>query len=119
MIRLSDDARRLAALFEEETDAIVRDCIIDEEYDRVIFLVKAGQMGQAIGTDGERVSRVEERIGRDIKRCTTSRSARTTTGWPTSRLQRRIAGQRSAATVATSTLPALSRTATTTSTASS
>lgn len=67
MIRLSDEARRLVALFEEETDAIVRDCVVDEEYDRIIFLIKAGQMGQAIGTDGEHVARVEERVGRDIK----------------------------------------------------
>lgn len=67
MIRLSDEARQLVALFEEETDAVVRDCVVDEEYDRVIILVKAGQMGQAIGRDGEHVTRVEEQIGREVK----------------------------------------------------
>lgn len=67
MIRLSDEARRLVALFEDETDAVVRDCVVDEEYDRVIFLVKTGQMGQAIGRDGEHVSRVEEQLGRAVK----------------------------------------------------
>ena len=67
MIRLSDEARQLVALFEEETDAVVRDCLVDDEYDRVIFLVKAGQMGQAIGRDGEHVNRVEEKIGSEVK----------------------------------------------------
>jgi len=66
-IRLSDEARRLAALFEQETDAAVRDCIVDDEYGRVIVLVAAGQMGQAIGSNGTHVKRVEERIGREIK----------------------------------------------------
>jgi N utilization substance protein A len=66
-VRLSDEARRLLALFEAETEATVRDCLVDDDHDRVIFLVKAGEMGQAIGVDGEHVRRVEERIGREIK----------------------------------------------------
>jgi N utilization substance protein A len=66
-IRLSDEARKLAALFEQETEATVRDCLLDEEFDRVILLIKAGEMGKAIGSGGEHVSRVEEQIGKSIK----------------------------------------------------
>jgi len=66
-IRLSDEARQMAALFEEETDAAVRDCVLDDEHDRVIVLVAAGQMGQAIGSNGTHVKRVERRVGREIK----------------------------------------------------
>ncbi len=66
-ITLSDDARKLAALFETETEATVRDCLPDEEFDRVVFLIKAGEMGKAIGAGGEHVSRVEEKIGKPIK----------------------------------------------------
>jgi N utilization substance protein A len=66
-VRLSDDARQLISLFEAETDATVRDCIIDDEYDRVIFLVTEGQMGQAIGSGGEHIQSVEEQIGKPIK----------------------------------------------------
>ncbi len=66
-ITLTDEARQLAALFETETEAIVRDCIVDDEHDRVIFLVKTGQMGKAIGKGGEHVRRVEERIGKSVK----------------------------------------------------
>jgi N utilization substance protein A len=66
-IRLSDEALRIAGLFEEETDATVKDCILDDEHDRVVILVKAGEMGQAIGSDGETVRRLEDQIGSGIK----------------------------------------------------
>ena len=66
-VRLSDEALQLVSLFEETTDATVRDCVIDEEFDRVIFLVKPGEMGQAIGAGGEYVGAVEEEIGKSIK----------------------------------------------------
>jgi N utilization substance protein A len=66
-VRLSDEARRLLTLFEDETDATVRDCIVDEEYDRIIYLVAAGQMGQAIGSGGEYVEAVEDQLGKPIK----------------------------------------------------
>jgi N utilization substance protein A len=67
MIRLSDEARRLLALFEEETDATARDCIVDDENGRVVYLVAAGEMGQAIGAGGENVKRVEQRLDREVK----------------------------------------------------
>ncbi|MFT4947414.1 MAG: N utilization substance protein A [Natronomonas sp.] len=66
-ITLSDEARQLAGLFETETEATVKDCLVDEEFDRVILLIKTGEMGKAIGAGGEHVSQVEERIGKPIK----------------------------------------------------
>jgi N utilization substance protein A len=66
-ITLSDEARQLAGLFETETEATVKDCLLDEEFDRVIFLIKTGEMGKAIGAGGEHVSQVEQRIGKSIK----------------------------------------------------
>ena len=66
-VTLSDEERKLAALFEAETEATVRDCVVDESYDRVLVLVKAGEMGKAIGAGGEHVQTVEEQIGQRIK----------------------------------------------------
>ncbi len=63
-VTLSDEARQYIALFEEETDATVRDCLIED--DRVVFLVAPGEMGQAIGPGGQRVQAVERRINRDV-----------------------------------------------------
>jgi N utilization substance protein A len=66
-VTLSDEARRLVALFETETDATARDCVVDDEYDRVIFVVKTGEMGKAIGKGGEHVERLEEELGKSVK----------------------------------------------------
>ena len=66
-IKLSDEARQLAALFESETEATVRDCVINDDHGRVLLLIKPGEMAQAIGPAGEHVSRVEDRVGKPIK----------------------------------------------------
>ena len=67
VVELSDEARQLIALFETETDVTVRDCLVDDESDRVIFVVKAGQMADAIGPGGTVVERIEAQIDREIK----------------------------------------------------
>lgn len=64
-VRLSDEARRHIALFEEVTGVGARDCIVTDE--RVVFVVPAGEMPDAIGPGGRNVSRVEERVGRDVE----------------------------------------------------
>jgi N utilization substance protein A len=66
-VTLSDRERQYIALFEDEADVTIRDCVVDEDYDRVLFVVKAGQMGEAIGPGGRIVQRVEEQIGRSIE----------------------------------------------------
>jgi N utilization substance protein A len=67
MIRLSNEARQYIALFEDVTDVAARDCIVDEEFDRVVFLVPAGEMGKAIGPGGRRVKRLERQVGRSVE----------------------------------------------------
>ncbi|WP_327053126.1 NusA-like transcription termination signal-binding factor [Halomicrococcus gelatinilyticus] len=69
-VTLSDAARQYIALFEDETGATARDCVVldDEEADkRVVFVVKPGDMGQAIGPGGQTVQRVEEQVGADVE----------------------------------------------------
>jgi len=66
-VTLSGEALRVAGLVEAETGASVRDCLVDEEHDRVVVLVGAGEMGQAIGAGGEQIQRVERRLGTDVK----------------------------------------------------
>ncbi|MEF8852808.1 MAG: NusA-like transcription termination signal-binding factor [Haloarculaceae archaeon] len=74
-VTLTDEARRVIALFEAETGATVRDCVVDDEFDRLLVLVKAGEMGQAIGPGGRSVQRVEERLDREIKLVEDARTA--------------------------------------------
>ncbi|PSP95345.1 NusA-like transcription termination signal-binding factor [Halobacteriales archaeon QS_4_62_28] len=66
-VELSDEARRLIALFEDEAGVTVRDCLVDDANDRVVYVVKAGQMADAIGPGGTVVDRVESKLGREIK----------------------------------------------------
>ena len=64
-VTLSDEARRFIALFGDETGADAVDCLVHD--DRVVFLVAAGEMGQAIGPGGKHVQRVERKIGRSVE----------------------------------------------------
>ncbi|MFC7229503.1 NusA-like transcription termination signal-binding factor [Salinirubellus salinus] len=66
-VTLSDEARQLIALFEDETDVAARDCLVDEAFDRLVFVVPAGEMGKAIGPGGRVVRRVEQRVGRSVE----------------------------------------------------
>lgn len=64
-VRLSDEARQSIALFEEVTGVAARDCVVTDE--RVVFVVPAGEMADAIGPDGRHVSSVERRVGTDVE----------------------------------------------------
>ncbi|QSG14706.1 NusA-like transcription termination signal-binding factor [Halapricum desulfuricans] len=66
-ITLSDEARQLIPIIEDETGATVRDCVIDETFDRLLVLVKAGEMARAIGPGGETVRELESQLDRSIK----------------------------------------------------
>lgn len=63
-VTLTDEALQYISLFEAETEAAVRDCLIEDN--RIVFLVAAGEMGQAIGPGGRHVKAVEEQINRDV-----------------------------------------------------
>ena len=64
-VTLSDDARRYLTLFEDETGAAARDCLVLD--DRVVVLVAAGEMGLAIGPGGQNVRAVEDKIGESVQ----------------------------------------------------
>jgi N utilization substance protein A len=68
-VTLSDVERQFIALFEDETGATAKDCVVIEDGDeeRVVILVAAGEMGKAIGPGGQRVEAVEDAIGRPVE----------------------------------------------------
>jgi N utilization substance protein A len=55
---------RYIALFESITGATVKDCIIDDEIDRIVFVVKKGQVGMAIGKGGKNIHLLEKMTGK-------------------------------------------------------
>ena len=66
-IKLTDEEMRLIVLFEGLTRAEVKDCVIDKERNRVIFVVKEGFMGLAIGRRGTNIRRIKRLIGKDVE----------------------------------------------------
>ncbi len=66
-VKLTTEGIRYIALFESLTGAIARDCYVDDENDRVIFVVKKGDMGLAIGKNGNNINRVKKTIGKHIE----------------------------------------------------
>lgn len=60
-VRLTAKEMGLIALFQSVTGASVEDCIVDDKNDRIIFVVKKGNVGLAIGRGGRKI-RLLERI---------------------------------------------------------
>ena len=66
-VKLTTEGIRYIALFESLTGAVARDCFVDDENDRVLFVVKKGDMGLAIGKNGNNINRVKKSIGKHIE----------------------------------------------------
>lgn len=63
-IKFTSTEMRYIALFESITGASVKDCIVDEEQGRVIFIVNEGQVGVAIGKGGRNIRTLERMTGK-------------------------------------------------------
>ncbi|RLI37116.1 NusA-like transcription termination signal-binding factor [Candidatus Bathyarchaeota archaeon] len=63
-IRFTNREMRYIALFESITGATVRDCIIDDKANRVIFVIKEGDAGMAIGKRGKNITLLERMTGK-------------------------------------------------------
>ncbi len=64
-VKLSAESIRYLTLFENLTGASVKDCLVYD--DKVVFVVKRGEMGIAIGKGGINVERARELIGKRIE----------------------------------------------------
>lgn len=63
-IKITSNEMRYIALFESITGANVKDCIIDEEQARILFVVSEGQIGVAIGRGGRNIHTLERMTGK-------------------------------------------------------
>ena len=63
-IKFTSREMQYISLFESITGAVVRDCIIEDELDRIIFVIKEGDAGMAIGRRGRNISLLERMTGK-------------------------------------------------------
>jgi len=63
-IKFTSKEMRYMSLFESVTGANVKDCIVNEEQNRVVFIVKEGEIGMAIGKGGRNIHTLEKMTGK-------------------------------------------------------
>jgi len=63
-IKFTSREMRYIALFESITGATVKDCIVDDDLNRIIFVVKEGDVGMAIGKGGKNIHLLEKMTGK-------------------------------------------------------
>jgi N utilization substance protein A len=63
-IKFTGTEMRYIALFESITSANAKDCIVDEQEGRVLYVVNEGQVGVAIGRGGRNIHTLERMTGK-------------------------------------------------------
>ncbi len=66
-IKLTTEQIRYISLFESITGAMATDCVIFDDMNLIIFVVKPGQLGLAIGRGGANIRRLKKFLNRNIK----------------------------------------------------
>lgn len=66
-IKFDTETIRLITLFENLTGAPVKDCIVDNLTNTVYLIIEEGKVGIAIGKNGNKIKKVEELVGKNIK----------------------------------------------------
>lgn len=64
-VKLSSESIRYLTLFESITGASIKDCIVQD--DKIVFVVRKGDMGAAIGKGGINIEKAKELIGKRIE----------------------------------------------------
>ena len=49
------------------TKSTALDCIIDDKFDRIIYVIKEGDMGYAIGKRGDNIKRLQTVLGKKVE----------------------------------------------------
>ncbi|MDD5051045.1 MAG: NusA-like transcription termination signal-binding factor [Candidatus Nanoarchaeia archaeon] len=66
-IKLSLDDIGFISLFEKVTKANVKDCIFNQEKNKLTFVVSEGQAGLAIGKGGQNIRNLEEQLKKRVE----------------------------------------------------
>jgi|SRR3990170_1038996 len=66
-IKITENEMKYMALLENMTGATILDCIIDDEENTIIFAVKKGEVGLAVGRGGEKIKRFRSMTNKQVE----------------------------------------------------
>nr|MBC8520503.1 NusA-like transcription termination signal-binding factor [Methanomicrobia archaeon] len=66
-VKLDTEGIRCIGVFESLTGAGVKDCVVDNEANKVIMVVKKGDMGLAIGKGGSNINKVKKLLRKEVE----------------------------------------------------
>lgn len=66
-IKLTEEELGLMSIFQSVTGVAPRDCIIDSQAGRIIFILNKGQMGLAIGKKGRTIMGLEKTLNKPVE----------------------------------------------------
>lgn len=66
-IKITETEMRYIQLLQNMTGATIVDCIVDEDMDTIIFTVKKGEVGLAVGKGGEKIKRFRSMTNKQVE----------------------------------------------------
>ena len=66
-VKLSQTEMQYITILQGVVNVTIMDCIVDEEENKVVFVVSEGQAGLAIGKRGVNINRLKELISKDVE----------------------------------------------------
>lgn len=66
-IKITENEMKYMALLENMTGATIVDCIIDDDEETIIFAVKKGEVGLAVGRGGEKIKRFRKMTNKQVE----------------------------------------------------
>lgn len=65
--RLTNEELQMMSIFEQITNIVPRDCVVDDKYNRLIFVVDRGMAALAVGKNGSKVQLLRGILKRDVE----------------------------------------------------
>ncbi|MHA1305029.1 MAG: NusA-like transcription termination signal-binding factor [Candidatus Heimdallarchaeaceae archaeon] len=66
-VKLSVDEMQYITIYQGIVNVKIKDCLIDDEENKVLFVVDEGQAGLAIGRRGININKLKELIAKDVE----------------------------------------------------
>ncbi len=66
-IKLSQSEMQYITTFQRIVDVYIKDCVVDDEENKITYVVSEGQAGMAIGKKGIHINKLKELVAKDVE----------------------------------------------------